>query len=58
MNKDVAVIVDSGCAPTHDWIANNDLEFIGIRINLDNEQYEDGVGLAKKDFLQPDQSRP
>lgn len=50
MDKDIAVMIDSGCAPTRDLIQKNDLEFIGIHINLDDEQYEDGRSLTKKDF--------
>ncbi len=50
MQKDVAVIIDSGCAPTPEMIKSDDLEFIGIRINLDDQQYEDGVSLKKNDF--------
>ena len=50
MGRDIAIMVDSGCAPTEEMIGSNSLEFIGIRINLDNDQYEDGVNLAKKEF--------
>lgn len=50
MRNDVAVIVDSGCAPTPEMIKRDDLEFIGIRINMDDRQYEDGVSLEKNDF--------
>ena len=50
LKKDVAVIIDSGCAPTPEMIKRDDLEFIGIRINLDDRQYEDGVSLKKNDF--------
>lgn len=50
MSRDIAIMIDSGCAPTEEMIGDNHLEFIGIRINLDNDQYEDGVNLAKKDF--------
>ena len=50
MKKDVAVMIDSGCAPTPEMFNTDDLEFIGIRINLDDQQYEDGVSLKKRDF--------
>jgi DegV family protein with EDD domain len=50
MENKVAIMVDSGCAPTQKLIKNNNLEFIGIRINLDNDQYEDGVTLTKDQF--------
>ncbi len=50
MAKDVAIMIDSGCAPTEELIESNGLEFIGIRINLDEDQYEDGVNLKKADF--------
>lgn len=50
MAKDVAIMIDSGCAPTEELIETNELEFIGIRINLDEDQYEDGVSLKKTDF--------
>ncbi len=50
MSKDIAIMIDSGCAPTDEMIARENLEFIGIRIQLDNDQYEDGVNLDKKDF--------
>ena len=50
MTKNLAIMIDSGCAPTEELIASNDLEFIGIRINLDDDQYEDGVNLAKNEF--------
>ncbi len=50
MARDVAIMIDSGCAPTAELLDSNDLEFIGIRINLDEDQYEDGVSLKKTDF--------
>ena len=50
MAKDVAIMIDSGCAPTAELLKSDDLEFIGIRINLDEDQYEDGVSLKKTDF--------
>lgn len=50
MRDDIAVIIDSGCAPTRKLLVENELEFMGILINLDNEVLEDGVELRKKDF--------
>jgi DegV family protein with EDD domain len=52
MEKKLAIMIDSGCAPTTELIEKENLEFIGIRINLDNDQYEDGVSLTKNDFYQ------
>lgn len=50
MSNEMAIMVDSGSAPTKEMIGNDGLEFIGIRIHLDNDQYEDGVNLAKNEF--------
>jgi DegV family protein with EDD domain len=50
MDKKLAIMVDSGCAPTQKLIGSNGLEFIGIRINLDGDQYEDAVNLTKNAF--------
>lgn len=32
MGRDVAIMVDSGCAPTEEMMGSNELEFIGIKI--------------------------
>jgi DegV family protein with EDD domain len=50
MNGKTAIMIDSGCAPPKELMRENDIEFIGIKIDLDGQEYEDGVELSKSDF--------
>lgn len=52
MKRKTAIMIDSGCAPTPQLLQQNNLEFIGIHINMDDRQFEDGVGLTKNDFYE------
>ncbi|AEX84645.1 6-phosphogluconate dehydratase [Marinitoga sp. 1135] len=45
-----AIIVDSGCSPTPDWIEKYNLKFMGMKVYIDGKEYTDGVDLSKEKF--------
>ncbi|OQY10885.1 MAG: 6-phosphogluconate dehydratase [Marinitoga sp. 4572_148] len=45
-----AIIVDSGCSPTEDWIKKYNLNFMGMKIYIDGKEYTDGVDLNHEKF--------
>ncbi|GAB6188650.1 DegV family protein [Marinitoga arctica] len=48
MNR--AIIVDSGCSPTENWIKKYNLNFMGMKIYIDGKEYTDGVDLNHEKF--------
>ncbi|SHE33557.1 EDD domain protein, DegV family [Marinitoga hydrogenitolerans DSM 16785] len=45
-----AIIIDSGCSPTNDWIKKYNLNFMGMKIYIDGKEYTDGVDLSHEYF--------
>jgi DegV family protein with EDD domain len=47
-----AIIVDSGCAPTPEWISKYNLKFMGMKVYINGKEYTDGVDLTKEEFYE------
>lgn len=45
-----AIIVDSGCSPTKEWIEKYNLYFMGMKVYIDGKEFTDGVDLDHEKF--------
>ncbi|WP_129409476.1 DegV family protein [Marinitoga lauensis] len=45
-----AIIIDSGCSPTDDWIKKYNLNFMGMKVYVDGKEYTDGIDLNHEKF--------
>ncbi|KLO22034.1 6-phosphogluconate dehydratase [Marinitoga sp. 1197] len=45
-----AIIIDSGCSPTQEWIKKYNLKFMGMKVYVDGGEYTDGISLNHDKF--------